>query len=52
MGAATQHGDHPADVVGGFLGFVFIMAQPFRGETAIQPEAISRTIERIETRTQ
>lgn len=41
-----------AAVVGGFLGFVFIMDQPFRGETAIQPEAISRAIERIDTRTQ
>jgi hypothetical protein len=41
-----------AAVVGGFLGFVFIMDQPFRGETAIQPDAISRSIERIDLRTQ
>ena len=41
-----------AAVVGGFLGFVFIMDQPFRGETAIQPDAISKSIERIDTRTQ
>jgi hypothetical protein len=41
-----------AAVVGGFLGFVFIMDQPFRGETAIQPDAIAKSIERIDTRTQ
>lgn len=41
-----------AAVVGGFLGFVFIMDQPFRGETAIQPDAIMKSIERIDTRTQ
>ena len=41
-----------AAVVGGFLGFVFIMDQPFRGETAIQPDAIVGAIQRIDTRTQ
>lgn len=41
-----------AAVVGGFLGFVFIMDQPFRGETAIQPDAIVKSIERMDTRTQ
>lgn len=41
-----------AAVVGGFLGFVFIMDQPFRGETAVSPDAIARTIERMDTRTQ
>lgn len=41
-----------AAVVGGFLGFVFIMDQPFRGETAIQPDAIVSAIQRIDTRTQ
>lgn len=41
-----------AAVVGGFLGFVFIMDQPFRGETAIQPDAIISAIQRIDTRTQ
>ena len=38
--------------VGGFLGFVFIMDQPFRGETSIQPDAIVKSIERIDTRIQ
>ena len=41
-----------AAVVGGFLGFVFIMDQPFYGETAIQPEAIAKAIERMDTRTE
>jgi hypothetical protein len=41
-----------AAVVGGFLGFVFIMDQPFRGETAIQPDSIQRTIARIDARTE
>jgi FtsH-binding integral membrane protein len=41
-----------AAVVGGFLGFVFIMDQPFRGETAISADAIVRSIERIDARTQ
>jgi hypothetical protein len=41
-----------AAVVGGFLGFVFIMDQPFRGETAIQPDAIVGAIHRLDTRTQ
>ena len=41
-----------AAVVGGFLGFVFIMDQPFRGETAISPHAISQAIERMDSRTQ
>ena len=41
-----------AAVVGGFLGFVFIMDQPFRGETAIQPDSIAKSIERMDTRTQ
>jgi hypothetical protein len=41
-----------AAVVGGFLGFVFIMDQPFRGETAIQPDAIVSAIQRIDARTQ
>ena len=40
-----------AAVVGGFLGFVFIMDQPFRGETGISPDAIVKTIERMDTRT-
>jgi cytochrome c biogenesis factor len=41
-----------AAVVGGFVGFVFIMDQPFRGETAVPPDAIAKSIERIDTRTQ
>lgn len=41
-----------AAVVGGFLGFVFIMDQPFRGETAISADAIVRSIERMDARTQ
>jgi hypothetical protein len=40
-----------AAVVGGFLGFVFIMDQPFRGETALTPEPILKAIERMDTRT-
>jgi hypothetical protein len=41
-----------AAVVGGFVGFVFIMDQPFRGETAVPPDAIAKSIERMDTRTQ
>lgn len=39
-----------AAVVGGFLGFVFVMDQPFRGESAITPEAITKAIERMAIR--
>jgi hypothetical protein len=38
-------------VVGGFVGFVFIMDQPFRGETAIPPTAISSAIQHMDART-
>ena len=41
-----------AAVVGGFLGFVFIMDQPFRGETAISADAIVRSLERMDSRIQ
>ena len=40
-----------AVVVGGFVGFVFIMDQPFRGETSIAPDAISTAIHRMDART-
>lgn len=39
-----------AAVLGGFLGFVFIMDQPFRGETGLGPEAILKAVERIDAR--
>lgn len=39
-----------AAVLGGFLGFVFIMDQPFRGETAISAEPIAKAIQRMAQR--
>ncbi|MBS0538450.1 MAG: DUF4239 domain-containing protein [Proteobacteria bacterium] len=39
-----------AAVLGGFLGFVFIMDQPFRGETGLGPDAILKAIEHIDAR--
>lgn len=40
-----------AAVLGAFIGFVFLMDQPFRGTTAIDAEAIVQTISRMEGRT-
>lgn len=37
-------------VVGAFLGFVFIMDQPYKGQTAVDPEAIVRVIARMKAR--
>ncbi|SJZ77828.1 Protein of unknown function [Enhydrobacter aerosaccus] len=41
-----------AAVVGAFLGFVFTMDQPFKGETAIGPDAIVQVLARMEARTE
>jgi hypothetical protein len=41
-----------AAVVGAFLGFVFIMDQPFKGNTAVGPHAIVQTIARIDARSE
>jgi Protein of unknown function (DUF4239) len=37
-------------VLGAFIGFVFIMDQPFKGQSAVDPEAIMQTITIIEGR--
>lgn len=39
-----------ASVLGAFLGFVFIMDQPFKGERSVGPDAIVQTIGRISQR--
>jgi hypothetical protein len=41
-----------AAVVGAFLGFVFDMDQPFKGQTAVSPDAIVQVLRRMETRTE
>lgn len=41
-----------AAVVGAFLGFVFVMDQPFKGETAIGPDAIVQVIARMQARSE
>jgi hypothetical protein len=37
-------------VLGAFIGFVFIMDQPFKGHSAVDPQAIVQTIKIIEAR--
>jgi hypothetical protein len=37
-------------VLGAFIGFVFIMDQPFKGQSAVDPQAIVQTIAIIEAR--
>ena len=37
-------------VLGAFIGFVFIMDQPFKGHPAVDPQAIVQTIAIIEAR--
>ena len=37
-------------VLGAFIGFVFIMDQPFKGHSAVDPQAITQTIALIEAR--
>jgi len=37
-------------VLGAFVGFVFIMDSPYKGETAVTPDAISRTLAAMEKR--
>lgn len=41
-----------AAVVGAFLGFVFVMDQPFKGEGAVSPDAIVQVIARMQSRTE
>jgi len=40
-----------AAVLGAFVGFVFVMDQPFKGQTAIGPDSFVQTIARMEART-
>ena len=37
-------------VLGAFIGFVFIMDQPFKGRSAVDPQAIVQTITIIDAR--
>jgi hypothetical protein len=37
-------------VLGAFIGFVFIMDQPFKGHSAVDPQVIVQTIAIIEAR--
>jgi hypothetical protein len=37
-------------VLGTFIGFVFVMDQPFKGRSAVDPQAILQTIVIIEGR--
>jgi hypothetical protein len=37
-------------VLGAFVGFVFLMDQPFKGDTAVTPKALSQVISLIEAR--
>ncbi|MBS0519430.1 MAG: DUF4239 domain-containing protein [Proteobacteria bacterium] len=41
-----------AAVVGAFLGFVFVMDQPFKGDGAVDPDAIVRVIARMQARSE
>lgn len=41
-----------AAVLGAFIGFVFLMDQPFKGQTAADPHAIVQAISRMEARTE
>jgi len=40
-----------AAVLGAFVGFVFVMDQPFKGQTAIGPDSFVQTIARMQART-
>ena len=40
-----------AAVLGAFIGFLFLMDQPFKGQTAIDADSIVHTIARMESRT-
>jgi hypothetical protein len=41
-----------AAVLGAFIGFVFVMDQPFKGQTAISPDTLVQVIARMERRTE
>ena len=41
-----------AAVLGAFIGFVFLMDQPYRGQTAIAPDALVQVMARMERRTE
>jgi len=37
-------------IVGAFIGFVFVMDQPFKGQTAVDSDSLRRTIVLMEKR--
>jgi hypothetical protein len=37
-------------VIGAFIGFVFIMDAPYKGETTVKPHAIARALTALEQR--